>query len=290
MSTAIEQSVRVACLWEVRARKAGNVCPHREFADLTVNDFFCSADAIAPILAEATERPLGVTIRRAIEATRAVVTTNTNLGIVLLLAPLAAAPADESLVVGVSRILAATTRNDAAEVFAAIRIANPGGLGNVSSEDVHSEPTQTLRDVMTLARERDLIAAQYASGFALVLGEMLPTFRDRFRKCGVVEQAIVDLQLATLARWPDSLIARKLGLEIAEEVRRRACVVVENGGTATPAYREFDAWLRGDGHRRNPGTTADLIAATLFAALREGVVDASAAFDWAAHPFTQGTT
>ncbi|MSU77171.1 MAG: triphosphoribosyl-dephospho-CoA synthetase [Gemmataceae bacterium] len=281
----LEHFVKLACIWEVRARKAGNVCPGREFADLTVNDFLRSADAIAPILAQSTEQPLGLTICRAIEATRAVVTTNTNLGIVLLLAPLAAVPADESLVVGVSRILAATTRNDAAEVFAAIRIANPGGLGKVSSEDVHGEPTQILREVMALASERDFIAAQYANGFALVLGEMLPTFRDRFRRCGVVEQAIVDLQLATLAHWPDSLIARKLGLEIAEEVRRRACVVVENGGTATPAYREFDAWLRGDGHRRNPGTTADLIAATLFAALREGAIDASAAFEWTAHPF-----
>ena len=37
-------------------------------------------------------------------------------------------------------------------------------------------------------------------------------------------------------------------------------------------FREFDAWLRADGHRRNPGTTADLIAASLFAAFRDGIL------------------
>lgn len=277
--------LHLACVWEVRARKAGNVCPGREFGDLTVNDFLRSADAVAPVLAEATEQPLGATIRRAIEATRTVVATNTNLGIVLLLAPLAAVRTDESLAVGVERVLAATTRGDAAEVYAAIRIANPGGLGEAPAEDVRNEPTQTLREVMTLARDRDLIAAQYADGFHLVLGEMLPTFCDRYQKCGVVERAIVELQLATLARWPDSLIARKQGMQRAEDVRQRANALFQHGEIDSQAYREFDAWLRADGHRRNPGTIADLIAATLYAALREGVVETSAAFEWASHPF-----
>src|ERR1051325_6484441 len=83
---------QVACTWEVLARKAGNVCPGRENRDLTVNDCLVSAAAIAPILNDAPTQPLGVTILRAIEATRRVVKTNTNLGIVLLLAPLASVP------------------------------------------------------------------------------------------------------------------------------------------------------------------------------------------------------
>ncbi len=285
----IRSHVRLACEWEALARKAGNVCPGREFADLRVEDFLRSADAIAPVIARSAEQTMGCTIRRAIEATRGVVNTNTNLGIVLLLAPLAAVRPGDSLSAGIGRVLEATTREDAAEVYQAIRIANPGGLGEVPDQDVRSTPTQSLQTVMTLARERDLIAAQYADHFALVLAEMLPEFRERFRELGSIEQAVVELQLMTLVRYPDSLIVRKLGLDVANEIRRRASAVTEQGGTLTPrgrhAYCEFDDWLRADGHRRNPGTTADLVAATLFAALREGIVDASANFVWAAHPF-----
>ena len=49
--------------------------------------------------------------------------------------------------------------------------------------------------------------------------------------------------------------------------------MLEHGGVGTPAgraaYDGFDRWLRADGHARNPGTTADLVTACLFVALRE---------------------
>src|SRR5258708_37895578 len=80
----------LACVWEARARKAGNVNPEHAFADLTVDEFYRSAVAIAPIIEAADQRPVGATVRLAIEATREVGASTTNLGIVLLLAPLAA--------------------------------------------------------------------------------------------------------------------------------------------------------------------------------------------------------
>src|SRR5476651_426250 len=111
---------QVACTWEVLARKAGNVCPGREFPDLTVKDFLVSAAAIAPVLNEAPHHPLGVTILRCIEETRKVVDTNTNLGIVLLLAPLASVPLDQPLRPGLAKVLAQTTVEDSRNVYAAI--------------------------------------------------------------------------------------------------------------------------------------------------------------------------
>ena len=76
-----------------------------------------------------------------------------------------------------------------------------------------------------------------------------------------------------MARHPDTLIARKCGLAVAEEAARRARQVLDGGwpkpGAAWARLGELDAWLRADGHRRNPGATADLVAATLFVALRE---------------------
>src|SRR5260370_7481128 len=83
---------QVACIWEVLARKAGNVCPGREFPDLRVNDFLVSAAAIAPVLEQAPHQPLGVTVLRCIEETRNVVSTNTNLAPILLLPPLPPLP------------------------------------------------------------------------------------------------------------------------------------------------------------------------------------------------------
>ena len=80
--------------------------------------------------------------------------------------------------------------------------------------------------------------------------------------------------LELLSEYPDSLIARRRGIEVAHKAAALARDVLAAGEPGNEAYEEaladFDFWLRADGHRRNPGTTADLIAAGLFAALREG--------------------
>ena len=162
----------------------------------------------------------------AIEATRRVVSTNTNLGIVLLLAPLAAVPVRDRSCRGVEKVLAETTVADACLVYRAIRLAQPGGMGEVPDQDVSNDPTMTLRAVMCLAAERDLIARQYANGFREVLNEGLPALRESLREGQPLETAIVAAYLHLLARHPDSLIARKHGLGEATEVSRRAALVL----------------------------------------------------------------
>jgi RimK family alpha-L-glutamate ligase len=263
---------RLACVWEVTARKAGNVHRERDFADLTYVDFVRSAHAAALQIGFA-DRPLGQTILAAVRDTRLVVRTNTNLGIVLLLAPLAKVPEGGDLRAGVRRVLAETTVADAANVYEAIRLAGPGGLGKAREQDVRDAPTLPLRDVMALAADRDLVARQYANGFADVFDLGVPALLDGLARFGRVEPAVQHCQLAWLAAHPDSLIARKRGPELAQEASRRAKAVLDQGGVGTPAgraaYEEFDRWLRADGHARNPGTTADLVTASLFAALRE---------------------
>jgi triphosphoribosyl-dephospho-CoA synthase len=201
---------------------------------------------------------------------------NTNLGIVLLLAPLACVPAAITLGDGIGGALAGLTQEDAALVYAAIRLANPGGLGRVDREDVASTPSVTLREAMCLAADRDLIAAQYATGFSTVLAGA-DRLANSGRFPGRWEEAVIDLHLWLMAEFPDTLIARKCGREMAQESSRRARAVLEAGWPAgeSAAYRmvELDSWLRADGNRRNPGTTADLVAACLFAAFRDGRVE-----------------
>ena len=123
-------AAQLACLLEVSAPKPGNVSPGRHFADLRYEDFLASALAIGEPLARAGECSVGSTIRLAIEATAKLTRSNTNLGIVLLFAPLARAASlpGQNLQSAVKSVLEATTVDDAREAYAAIRLARPGGL------------------------------------------------------------------------------------------------------------------------------------------------------------------
>jgi triphosphoribosyl-dephospho-CoA synthase len=267
---------QVACILEVTARKPGNVHRFCDFDDVTYLDFILSAAAIAPFMETARHRRVGETVLESVQATRQVTATNTNLGIVLLLAPLAAVPPEEEITTGVQRVLETLDVEDARLVYQAIRLAVPGGLGEATEQDVRSEPTQTLRQVMSLAAERDLVARQYADGFREVLEEGVPALRRGLEQTASLEEVIIFSHLHLLATYPDSLIARKCGVVTAEEAGCRARRVLEEGWPHTAAGQaaltELDDWLRTDGHRRNPGTTADLVTACLFVALRAGII------------------
>ena len=278
----------VACVWEVTARKPGNVQRSQDFADISFVDFLLSAMAIAPVLNSADTRPVGQTVRVAVHATRQVVRTNSNLGMVLLLAPLAAVPSEVDLRTGLGHVLSNLDREDARHVYAAIRLAAPGGLGRAPEQDVRDEPTGTLREVMALAADRDLVARQYANGFREVLDAGLPAFFRGLEETGTVEGAIIACHLLLMATYPDSLIARKCGPAVADESAERARRVLAAGWPrrepGRAALAELDAWLRADGHRRNPGTSADLVTASLFIALREGRIQLPCPYPWSAEP------
>lgn len=267
---------QLACLLEVSAPKPGNVSPGLPFHDARYEDFLASAVAIGPALAEAGEQPLGTTIRAAIEATRRWTRTNTNLGMVLLLAPLArgARTPGATLRDAVRATLEATSVGDARAVYAAIRVAAPGGLRRVSAQDVSSEPTATLLDTMALAQRHDAIAREYVTGFATTF-EVGHATLQRVRQEGLCWQdAIVECYMTLLAAAPDTHIARKVGAERAGRVQRDAQVALAAGGVRSVAGREalaaLDRTLRDPTNRMNPGTTADLTAAAIFVTLLEG--------------------
>jgi triphosphoribosyl-dephospho-CoA synthase len=210
---------------------------------------------------------------------------NTNLGICLLAAPLLAVKRSYPLSgAALQSVLDALTLDDSECVYNAIRLANPGGLGETPEQDVREKPTVTLLEAMKLAADRDMVARQYANGFADVFDFGVPAFLKGFEQFGSVEAAIIDSQLRWLTAYPDSLIARKNGLAVATDVQRQAAEVLQLGGIATPEGRRagvaLDRYLRSDGNKLNPGTTADLITACLFVALRENTVAPSAPFRW----------
>jgi triphosphoribosyl-dephospho-CoA synthase len=192
----------------------------------------------------------------------------------LLLAPLAKAPLQPDYRAGVREVLRELSDEDAILVYDAIGLAEPGGLGRVAEQDVRNRPTVSLREAMTLAADRDLVARQYADDFAEVFEQGAPAVLAGIERTGCVEGGIIHAHLHLMSRYTDTLIARKRGLDEARESARRAGAVLEAGWPHTAegrqAVRELDDWLRGVGHQRNPGTTADLVAASLFVLLRTG--------------------
>jgi triphosphoribosyl-dephospho-CoA synthase len=272
---AVAGAAQLACVLEVSAEKPGNITPTHDFDDTSYEDMLRSAIAIGPELARAAERGVGETILAVVQASRGA--TNTNLGIALLLAPLARAALD----VGALRTrLRATLRAldlaDARDAYAAIRLAGPGGLRERVEHDVRSEPTVGLREAMASAAERDSIAAEYISDYALTFELGVPALATALGDGLTVRDAIVELHLRLLDAAPDTLIARKRGAGAAARVTAGAREVLAAGGLRTPAGRRallsFDASLREPGNALNPGTTADLVTATVFVAVLEGML------------------
>jgi len=280
----IGAAAQLACLLEAYAPKPGNVSPGADFGDTSFLDFLASSAAIGRSLGSAS-RPLGELILMAVRDTRRWVGVNTNLGIVLLLAPLARAaalcpPPDDvpielvELRRSLATVLAETTVNDAQAAYEAIRLASPGGLGSVDSQDVASAPTVTLTAAMRLAADRDGVAYEYATDFRATFEVGAVALRAARRAGLDWNDAVVETYLTLLAAYPDTHIARRAGQARAAEVTRTAGAALDVGGVRSNAGRVAIAQLHADlsdpRHLSNPGTTADITTAAIFVTLLTG--------------------
>ena len=270
--TAVAAAIRDACVTDVRAFKPGNVSTVSPGHGMRADDFIASADAMAVAIA-APVVDVGERILRAIEATRAVVPVNTNLGIVLLCAPLAHAATarldEPRLRARLRAVLAGLDVYDAELAYRAIRMAEPGGLGRSDRHDVAQPPRVTLREAMDEARERDRIAYQYVTDYRDIFETGLPALHDGLTRWRSREWAAVHVYLTFLARYPDSHIARKHGADVAASVSLQARDLSQALGRAgdpareMPALEAFDRQLKA--RSINPGTSADMTVATLVA-------------------------
>jgi triphosphoribosyl-dephospho-CoA synthase len=276
---SVAGAAQLACVLEVSAEKPGNITPSHDFHDTSYEDMLRSAIAVGPELARAGDRGVGTTVLAVVEASRRVAPANTNLGIALLLAPLARAAL--SLEAGPLRArLGATLRAldvaDARAAYAAISLSGAGGLHERVEHDVRSEPTVGLREAMASAAKRDSVASEYVTDYTLTFDTGIPALVAALADGLAVREAIVELHLRLLDQAPDTLIARKGGADAAARVSAGAREVLAAGGARTAAgrraLRSFDASLRERGNALNPGTTADLVTATLFVALVEGML------------------
>lgn len=278
---SIGQLAAMACCLEASASKAGNVHPAAAFADMDYTDFLLSGLAIAPTFDAVNAKRVGELVLEGVTATRQQLELNTNLGTLLLLAPLAKGlsrwqashecrPSAAQLQECVQDVLAELDSRDAEQVYAAIRLAKPGGLGRTSAHDVSHSPPADLRQAMAVVADVDAVARQYVRGFDDVCGRLATWFCGALARGFDLSQATLEVQLRWLAEECDGLIVRKAGQAIAEEARTLAGLALDEWlqtGQRGARWQALDAFLRADGHRRNPGTTADLIAAALFVLL-----------------------
>jgi triphosphoribosyl-dephospho-CoA synthase len=267
-----------ACSLDVETRKPGNVSVHSAGHQMDAQQFIASATASAPALF-AHRTPVGSRILDAVMRTQQAAGCNTNLGIVLLVAPLVAALEEPGSLRSAAhwrdanqRVLAGLTVDDARAAYLAIRAANPGGLGDASEQSVHAQPTIDLRSAMRLAATRDSIARQYENGFADVFTTGLDAIAGllQINPDATPETITLDVFLTFLTRWPDSHIVRKQGVTVAQSVtreagKRHAQWRLAPHGPQAARLNAWDAELKREGI--NPGTSADLTVATLFAAI-----------------------
>jgi len=259
-----------ACAEELAAPKPGNVHVHADGHGMTVADFIRSAEAAAPELCR-RGASLGQRILGAVVATRAAVGQNTNLGIVLLAAPLVIAGErpGQDLQAALRRVLNEADLADTEAVFDAIRHAAPAGLGHAPRHDVRGPADVTLTAAMADAADRDSVARQWTTGFADVFGPGMQAYVDARARWPDPAWAPLGAYLWFLAAFPDSHILRKHGPAAAERARQYAVMVRQrllaesDPSAALPELLEWDRALKASGV--NPGTSADLTVATVLA-------------------------
>jgi triphosphoribosyl-dephospho-CoA synthase len=266
----IEAAFRWACLTELDAPKPGNVHAFANGHRMTMDEFVRSADAAAAPLSAQGAR-VGLRIHRAVMATFAAAGTNTNLGIILLCAPLAAAAERDATNLRnvLHQVLQDLDVDDADLAFRSIVRAAPAGLGHSAQHDVFNPATVSLLEAMSAAANRDMVARQYATDFADIFDLGLPLFESVSQSKGEAKWATLAIFLGFLSAFPDSHIARKFGAETANCVQRAALnfaamlQAAEQPNQVLPVLLTWDAALKAKAI--NPGTTADLTVATLFA-------------------------
>jgi triphosphoribosyl-dephospho-CoA synthase len=269
-SHTIRDCIIWACEREVSAPKPGNVNCYSGANNMETSDFLKSAHAIAPALSE-PNIPVGKLILNAITATRTVVNCNTNLGIVLLFAPLCVAIHKcndiNMLSSELDSVLNELTIDDAINTYQAIRLAEAGGMGKSAQQDINDTPTVTLRQAMKMAKDHDTIAAQYLNNYREIFDIGLKNLTISINCGETVEWASAFAYLYLLRDIPDSLIARKKGIELSQQIGVEANNILRktlNNNTLSNFEADVIRWdkeLKKKG--LNPGTSADMTAATL---------------------------
>jgi len=266
------QAYEYACEIELRAFKPGNVSIYADGHDMTVEDFRISARHSAGPITN-VDYSLGERIYYAVKATREAVGCNTNLGIILLCAPLLlaaeSAKTAKELREKLAGVLVDSSVEDAEWVFRAIALAAPGGLGESDEQDVAEKPDVTLTQAMSYACDRDRIALQFTTNYKDVFDFLVLRYNTQFNRWGDAEWSAVAVYAAMLAKYPDSHIERKYGNLYTKMVMDKMALVDDKLSKSDRPEQLLNYLYSIDSEFKsagiNPGTTADFTVVTVLA-------------------------
>jgi triphosphoribosyl-dephospho-CoA synthase len=294
----ISRCLELAILLEVSAYpKPGNVHRTADFPETRYEHCLASAVAIAPSFKKAAKKGIkvsegkitpsevevGYMIKDAVDRMRGSQSGgNTLLGAVILLMPIAAAAGIitnqwslPKLRENIKVIVESTTPEDAVDVYDAISVVNPGGLGKSPKLDVTDpdskkrilEEQVTLFETFKIASSYDSITSEWVNNYPITFDLGYPYFTRQLEETGDINTATVHTFLKILSEVPDTFISRKVGQAKAEGISAEALQVLKEGGLITPSGRKrlqkLDIELRDPAHDLSPGTTADITEAVL---------------------------
>lgn len=297
-SQFISQCLQLGLLLEVSAKKPGNVTSLSGFESTRYEHFLSSTVACFPSFEVAAFRGnlisegklsneklgIGKIIKDCIfDISAWQKGGNTLLGAVILCVPIAAAAGmtnfEETidlvqLRLNLKKIVESTTAIDAVHLYETINKVNPGGLNDAPDLDLNSPESKkrliqediSLYEVFQIASSYDSICFEWVNNYPITMDVAYPFLLDQL--CNQdLNKAIVHTFLKVLSLYPDTLISRKVGKKISKEISLEANQILVLGGLKTKAGQmelaRFDKKLRKNGNKLNPGTTADLVAATL---------------------------
>jgi len=299
--------LQLAVLLEVSAYpKPGNVHRTADFEETRYEHFLASAVALKPHFQHAAKQGVlvhngkvdldrvaaGKIIKEAVlDVSSWQHGGNTMLGSIILLMPVAigaginlaeGAFSIQKLRRNLKSVIESTTPEDAVNLYDAINIAQPGGLGKAPELDVTDAASRkriieekiSLYQVFKISAPWDSISSELVNNYPITFNIGYPFFTQQLKDTNDINTATVHTFLKIFSEVPDTLIARKSGRSKAKEMSAQAKKVLERGGLTTPESQDnllkFDAKLRDPAHHLNPGTTADITAAVLSLAILNG--------------------
>ncbi len=269
-TVTLQDAVMASLLVDVDAFKPGNVSRYAEGHGMVADDFVKSAELTCPILCDPS-LSVGECVLEGVKITLSEVGCNTNLGLLMLLAPLirAAQFGDRAIQSNLPSVLSRLDQKDTRCFFEAIKRANPGGLGGSKHYDIRGkiDAGTTIQRAMEAASKRDLIAKQYITNFNDIFSLGFSWIKSFMTRWNSVEWSAVACYINFVVRYPDTHIRRKFGLLKAEQIKAQSVPVArsfleqKNPQDAFDALEHFDKALKAEGV--NPGTSADLTVASV---------------------------
>lgn len=289
----IAKLAQIASVLEVSGYpKPGNVHRNRDFDDMVFEDFLISGVVIGEAMEKAaisaltakqkddfSKLSIGKYILEAVKETDKWIANNTNLGIMMMCIPIACSAAISNnfneLQDNIGLLMDNTTVEDAVNLYDAISLADAGGMGDQEDFDVMSEKAkdelrannQTMLDVLEISAGWDRLANELSSKMPVCFDIGYPVFSEIKSAEGSINKATVLTFLNILSEIPDTLISRKYSDETAQKVSNEVKKLLKSKNNDLffiEKLKEFDEYLFVN--KYNPGTTADLTAASIFIA------------------------